>query len=424
MPQYVPDIAHASAAMQVAAWGDAAAAGVPGLPVAPGPVLAPWACHPHASRGRRYAEAVSPGRNIHQRDRDRIIHSSAFRRLVYKTQVFVNHEGDLFRTRLTHSLEVAQVGRTIARAMALNEDLVEAICLAHDLGHTPFGHVGQDALNACMRDFGGFEHNLQSLRVVDVLEERYPEFDGLNLSFETREGILKHCSRRNAEKLLQDEPGGVAARFIHGGQPSLEAQIANLADAIAYNTHDVDDGLRAGLLQLSQLQELPLFAESQAWLLQRHPQLAESAMQRRRIYGSLRHMLSRQIADVVQHSAQLVRHSGVDSVQAVRAWAQPLVRLSQPMRAKAVALKQFLHRHLYDHPKVAATMETAHRIVCDLFAYYQRHSQHMHPRYAHRAAQAVDAAQHARVVADFIAGMTDRFALQAHERIAATRLLP
>lgn len=428
MTQPVPDTAPApaatQAAAQAAAWADAAAAGMPGLPVAPGPVLAPWACHPHASRGRRHAEAASPGRNVHQRDRDRIIHSSAFRRLVYKTQVFVNHEGDLFRTRLTHSLEVAQVGRTIARALALNEDLVEAICLAHDLGHTPFGHVGQDALNACMCDFGGFEHNLQSLRVVDVLEERYPEFDGLNLSFETREGILKHCSRRSAEKLLRDEPDGVAVRFIRGGQPSLEAQIANLADAVAYNTHDVDDGLRAGLLQLSQLQELPLFAESQAWLLQRHPQLAQPAMQRRRIYGSLRHMLSRQIADVVQHSAQLVRHSGVDSVQAVRAWAQPLVRLSQPMQAQAVALKRFLHRHLYEHPQVAGTMQAAHRIVCDLFAYYQQHSQHMHPRYARRAAQAADAAQHARVVADFIAGMTDRFALQAHERITATRLLP
>src|SRR6188768_2859720 len=203
------------------------------------------ACDPLLSRGRRIPEPVAPTRSDFQRDRDRIVHSTAFRRLVYKTQVFLNHEGDLFRTRLTHSLEVAQIGRSAARALRLNEDLVEAIALAHDLGHTPFGHAGQDALHACMREHGGFEHNLQSLRVVDALEIRYPAFDGLNLSFEAREGILKHCSQRNAERLAAAEPDGPAARFLHGGQPSLEAQLVNLADEMAYNAHDVDDGVRS-----------------------------------------------------------------------------------------------------------------------------------------------------------------------------------
>ena len=214
--------------------------------------LASYACHPQQSRGRRFAESPAPTRSDFQRDRDRIVHSSAFRRLVYKTQVFVNHEGDLFRTRLTHSLEVAQLGRSIARSLRLDEDLVEAICLAHDLGHTPFGHAGQDALNECMKPHGGFEHNLQSLRVVDRLEERYPAFDGLNLTFETREGILKHCSLSNAQLLNAREPGGVAQRFLDGTQPSLEAQLCNLADAIAYNAHDVDDGVRSGLITMAQ----------------------------------------------------------------------------------------------------------------------------------------------------------------------------
>jgi dGTPase len=217
--------------------------------------FAPYAARPELSRGRRHAEPDAPGRSAFQRDRDRVIHCSAFRRLEYKTQVFVNHEGDLFRTRLTHSLEVAQIGRAIARQLGCNEDLVEAISLAHDLGHTPFGHAGQDALHECMREHGGFEHNLQSLRVVDELEERYGGFNGLNLAFETREGILKHCSIENARKL-----GDVGERFLQKRQPSLEAQIANLADEIAYNNHDIDDGLRSGLLQLSQLEDVPLFA--------------------------------------------------------------------------------------------------------------------------------------------------------------------
>ena len=268
--------------------------------------LAAYACHPAHTRGRRAPEPVAPTRTDYQRDRDRIVHSTAFRRLVYKTQVFLNHEGDLFRTRLTHSLEVAQLGRSVARTLGLNEDLVEAIALAHDLGHTPFGHAGQDALNECMADLGGFEHNLQSLRVVDALEERYPAFDGLNLTFETREGILKHCSRRNAEQLEQDEPGGVAARFLLGQQPSLEAQLCNVADAIAYNAHDIDDGVRSGLLSMQQLAELELFEGYRRQALAEHPHLA--AQPRRLLYEAIRLMLSAQVYDLIdatrQHAAK------------------------------------------------------------------------------------------------------------------------
>src|SRR5574344_582421 len=276
--------------------------------------LAAYACHPAHTRGRRVPEPAAPTRTDYQRDRDRIVHSTAFRRLVYKTQVFLNHEGDLFRTRLTHSLEVAQLGRSIGRSLGLNEDLVEAICLAHDLGHTPFGHAGQDALNECMRDWGGFEHNLQSLRVVDTLEQRYPDFDGLNLSFETREGILKHCSQRHAQLLQAQEPNGVAARFLRGEQPSLEAQLANLADAIAYNAHDVDDGVRSGLITLEQLQEVPLFTHFYTQVLADFPQLAEPEAQRRLLYACIRLMLSDQVYDVIDTTQAHIARTGAASV--------------------------------------------------------------------------------------------------------------
>src|SRR5689334_22509360 len=257
--------------------------------------FAPYACDPSRTRGRRHVEPAAPTRSEYQRDRDRIVHSTAFRRLVYKTQVFLNHEGDLFRTRLTHSLEVAQLGRSIARALRLNEDLVEAIALAHDLGHTPFGHAGQDALDACMQDHGGFEHNLQSLRVVDELEHRYPRYDGLNLSFETREGILKHCSRANAERLEAAEPNGVARRFRDRTQPGLEAQLCNLADAIAYNAHDIDDGVRSGLINVEQLEGVDLFERFRAQTMREHPQLRG----RRVLYEAIRRMLSAQVYDVI-----------------------------------------------------------------------------------------------------------------------------
>src|SRR5574344_1551534 len=274
-------------------------------------LLSPWASLPQATRGRRYAEAAAPTRTEHQRDRDRIVPSSAFRRLVYKTQVFVNHEGDLFRTRLTHSLEVAQLGRSIARPLGLNEDVVEAIWLAHDLGHAAFGHAGQDALNECMHDWGGFEHNLQSLRVVDRLEERYPDFDGLNLTFETREGVLKHCSATNAHLLEQQEPGGVAQRFLLKQQPSLEAQLANLADAIAYNAHDVDDGVRSGLITLEQLQAVPLFAHYHQQALQQHPHLSAPESERRLLYACIRLMLSDQVYDVIDTTQAHIAATGV-----------------------------------------------------------------------------------------------------------------
>jgi len=387
-------------------------------------LLAPWACHPAATRGRRHPEAPTPTRNDHQRDRDRIVHSSAFRRLVYKTQVFVNHEGDLFRTRLTHSLEVAQMGRSIARPLGLNEDLVEAICLAHDLGHTPFGHAGQDTLNDCMREWGGFEHNLQSLRVVDRLEERYPDFDGLNLTFETREGILKHCSQRNAQLLDAQEPGGVAARFLRGEQPGLEAQLANLADAIAYNAHDVDDGVRSGLITLEQLQTVPLFARHYQQVLHDHPHLHAPDHSRRLLYESIRRMLSAQVYDVIATTQAQLAATGVTTVDGVRQCGQRLVAFSADMHRQSQALKTFLLHQLYRHPQVMHTMGAAQQVVRELFAYYLEQPQAMKPRFAQRAARAADnQAALARVVADFVAGMTDRYAASEHQRLTGQTLL-
>jgi dGTPase len=375
--------------------------------------LAPWASHPSQSRGRRHAEAPAPTRNAFQRDRDRIVHSTAFRRLVYKTQVFLNHEGDLFRTRLTHSLEVAQLGRSIARALGLNEDLVEAVALAHDLGHTPFGHAGQDALHECMLEHGGFEHNLQSLRVVDTLEERYPAFDGLNLSFETREGILKHCSRTNAEAIEAIEPGGVARRFLERTQPSLEAQLCNLADAIAYNAHDIDDGVRSGLLSLEQMQEVPLFDHYRVQALAEHPQLADKP--RRWLYESTRRMLSEQVYDVIDTTRAAIRAAGVQTADEARQ-AGPLLRFSEAMHAQSAQLKKFLFAHLYRHPQVTGRMAQAKQAVRELFDAYLSAPQEMRPEFAARA-------DRHRAVADYIAGMTDRFALREHERLTGKRLL-
>ena len=386
--------------------------------------LASYACHPQQSRGRRFAEPPAPTRSDFQRDRDRIVHSSAFRRLVYKTQVFVNHEGDLFRTRLTHSLEVAQLGRSIARSLRLDEDLVEAICLAHDLGHTPFGHAGQDALNECMKPHGGFEHNLQSLRVVDRLEERYPAFDGLNLTFETREGILKHCSLSNAQLLNAREPGGVAQRFLDGTQPSLEAQLCNLADAIAYNAHDVDDGVRSGLITMAQLREaVPLFARYYASTLADWPDLALPDAQRKLLYESIRRMLSDQVYDVIHHSQAGIEQAAVRSVQEVRQQGRTLIGFSEEMKAQSLVLKQFLFRQLYRHPQVMQTMNSAQQVVKELFAAYMVEPERMKPRFVQRAHIVTTLHERARVVADFIAGMTDRYAAREHERITGLRLL-
>ena len=383
--------------------------------------LAPYACDPALSRGRRYFEPPAPTRTEYQRDRDRIVHSTAFRRLVYKTQVFLNHEGDLFRTRLTHSLEVAQLGRSIARSLRLNEDLVEAICLAHDLGHTPFGHAGQDALNDCMTGFGGFEHNLQSLRVVDALEDRYPAYDGINLTFETREGILKHCSRRNAELIEARESSGVGRRFLLGQQPSLEAQLCNLADEIAYNAHDIDDGVRSGLITLEQLREVPLFEHYRAQAQAEYPQLGQATGRRRLLAEAIRRMLSDQVYDVIAATrAALAEHapSDVDAVRGLPA----LVGFSAGMRAQSRQLKSFLFRELYRHPQVVQTTDGARQVVRELFALYQADPRQMPAAQAGWALEG-DAQQRARTVADFIAGMTDRYAAREHERLTGQRLL-
>ncbi len=373
--------------------------------------LARHACDPARSRGRRHAIAPAPTRDDFQRDRDRIVHSTAFRRLVYKTQVFLNHEGDLFRTRLTHSIEVAQLARSIARALQLNEDLTEAIALAHDLGHTPFGHAGQDALNDCMAAHGGFEHNLQSLRVVDQLEHRYPNHDGLNLTFETREGILKHCSPANARLLDAAEPGGVARRFIDGTQPSLEAQLANLADAIAYNAHDIDDGVRSGLLTLQQVAEVPLFARFVADTQRDHPGLPD----RRVLYESIRRMLSAQVYDVIDTTGAAIAAAVPPDADAARR-AGPLVAFSAAMRAESNELKRFLFANLYRHPQVTDTTSQAQQVVRELFAAYLDRPAELRPSFAQRP-------DRERAVADYIAGMTDRFALREHERLTGQKLL-
>ncbi len=373
--------------------------------------LAPYASHPAQSRGRRHAEADAPTRTQFQRDRDRIVHSTAFRRLVYKTQVFLNHEGDLFRTRLTHSLEVAQLGRSIARALRLNEDLVEAVALAHDLGHTPFGHAGQDALNECMDGHGGFEHNLQSLRVVDGLEERYPDFDGLNLTFETREGILKHCSRHNARQLESQEPGGVGRRFLDGTQPGLEAQLCNLADEIAYNAHDIDDGVRSGLITMEQLQEVELFERHRALALAGHPQLQG----RRLLYESIRRMLSAQVYDVSDASGAALQAAAPASADHARN-CPPLIMFSEPMRAQSTALKSFLLHNLYRHPQVTQTTRQAKLVVAELFGLYLADPAQMQAGFTARK-------DTPRAVADYIAGMTDRFAAREHQRLTGRRLL-
>lgn len=374
-----------------------------------------YACHAEHSRGRRHAEVPAPTRNDFQRDRDRIVHSTAFRRLVYKTQVFLNHEGDLFRTRLTHSLEVAQLGRSIARALGLNEDLVEAVALAHDLGHTPFGHAGQDTLNECMQAFGGFEHNLQSLRVVDHLEERYPDFDGLNLTFETREGILKHCARRNALLIEAQEPGGVASRFLAGTQPSLEAQLCNLADAIAYNAHDIDDGVRSGLLTMSQMAEVPLFAIYQRLTLQQHPGLAVPSKSRRLLYETIRRMLSDQVYDVIDTTRAHLKLNAPQSADEARR-AGAIVAFGDAMAEQVQAMKSFLFKHLYRHPQVMEKTIHAQLMVRELFDAYLSSPKEMSSDFAARE-------ETPRAVADYIAGMTDRFAAREHERLTGRRLL-
>ena len=371
--------------------------------------LASHAVSEAMSRGRAYPEDKPAYRSAFQRDRDRIIHSGAFRRLEYKTQVFVNHEGDMFRTRLTHSIEVAQISRTIARALGLNEDLVEAIALAHDLGHTPFGHAGQDALNACMRDHGGFEHNLQSLRVVDLLEERYASFPGLNLTYETREGILKHCSRTNARRL-----GALGERFLTGGQPSLEAQVANLADEIAYNNHDVDDGLRAGLLDIETLTSVEFFREQHEAVRARWPALTG----RRVVHETIRAMINRQATDLLETSRAAIDAAGPRSVDDVRGHRSGLVRFSPAMLEQHRELKQLLRRRLYRHYRVFRMSMKAQRIVKDLFdVFFDTPRALPHDTQRRIEEQGGGESERARLVADYVAGMTDRFAIAEYGRL-------
>jgi len=372
---------------------------------------APYAVTDAASAGRRYPEPSPNYRSEFQRDRDRIIHAAAFRRLEYKTQVFVNHEGDLFRTRLTHSIEVAQIARSIARALHLNEDLTEAIALAHDLGHTPFGHAGQDALNECMKDYGGFEHNLQSLRVVDELEEKYADFPGLNLTFETREGILKHCSAKNAADL-----GEVGERFLKKSQPSLEAQLTNLADEIAYNSHDVDDGLRAGLIDVEQLSDIPLFHDQYIEVRSRYPDLS----QRRIIHEVVRRLINCQVVDLVKTTQGNLERILPRSLDDIRKQAHPLVSFSDEMRERNLELKRFLRTNLYRHYRVHRMTAKAIRVVRGLFNAFNEDARLLPDEAQEKARLLRDhsgPSGQARAVADYIAGMTDRYAIREYERI-------
>ncbi|MCK9530725.1 MAG: deoxyguanosinetriphosphate triphosphohydrolase [Gammaproteobacteria bacterium] len=375
------------------------------------PTLAPYAACDERSRGRRFSEAAPAYRSEFQRDRDRIVHSSAFRRLEYKTQVFVNHEGDMFRTRLTHSLEVAQIGRAVARALRLNEDLTEAITLAHDLGHTPFGHAGQDALNECMAAYGGFEHNLQSLRVVDELEDRYAEFRGLNLTFETREGILKHCARDHAATL-----GDLGRRFLSSTQPGLEAQIANIADAIAYNNHDLDDGLRAGLISIEQLCELPSFEREYQVVMENHPKLGG----RRLVHEIIRRMINRQVVDLIANSQHRLAETAPANVDEVRALSRPLIGFGEAQAEEHRALKRFLRQELYQHYRVLRMTFKAHKVMKDLFEAFFTTPRLLPPEHQqHVRALEAQAGDHgrARAVADYVAGMTDRYAIALHGRL-------
>jgi dGTPase len=373
--------------------------------------LAPYAAHDERSRGRRYPEPPPQYRSEFQRDRDRVIHSTAFRRLAYKTQVFVNHEGDLYRTRVTHSLEVAQIARTIARTLELNETLTEAIALAHDLGHTPFGHAGQDALNDCMQDYGGFEHNLQSLRTVDELEEHYALFPGLNLTFECREGILKHCAPSKAREL-----GDVGERFLQRRQPGLEAQLANLADEVAYNNHDIDDGIRAGLITLEDACSVPLVNRHFELVQQLYPQLQG----RRRVHETVRRMINALVVDVIESSLERLRAAAPGDIDAARERAAPLIAMSDAMRAEHLQLKQFLREQVYRHQRVLRMTTKAKRVVTEMFDAFMRELKLLPAEYRD-AAQRLEARDgidgRARIVADYIAGMTDRYAILEHSRL-------
>ncbi len=373
--------------------------------------LAPYATSDSQTRGRRHPEKPPNNRSEFQRDRDRIVHSAAFRRLEYKTQVFVNHEGDMFRTRLTHSLEVAQIGRTIARALKVNEELTEAISLAHDLGHTPFGHAGQDALNECMREFGGFEHNLQSLRIVDLLEEKYAEFNGLNLTYETREGILKHCSVKKAREL-----GDVGERFINKKQPGIEAQIANVADEIAYNNHDVDDGLRAGFLSIEQMRNVELFNQQYEEVMRQYPEIAE----RRAIHEIIRRMINCQITDFLDATTTHLNSLTPACADDIKQLPTPIASYSDTMKEKTQTLKKTLRSNLYQHYRVHRMSNKAQLVIKSLFKAFTDDIRLLPSDTYKNTLEAYNASGEpgrAISIADYIAGMTDRYAIREYERI-------
>jgi dGTPase len=366
------------------------------------PDLADYAAKSSLSRGRKHPEELRDDRPVFERDRDRIIHCAAFRRLEYKTQVFVNHEGDYYRTRLTHSLEVAQIGKAVARRLNLNEELTEALALAHDLGHTPFGHTGEEVLNLLMKGHGGFEHNLQSLRVVDQLEERYPGFNGLNLSWETREGIIKHTSP-------YDRPAEIIAEFLPGTVPLIEAQIINYADEIAYNNHDIDDGLKSGLITLAQLEEVELWKEVHDTVEMRYPGIAPD----RKKYQTISSLIGLLINDLSSRTVENLSNSSIHSVDDLRRVNRQVVSFSPLIAEKSSKLKSFLLENLYKHFKVERMRVKAERYLSQLFDTYIKHPTLLPSKYQKK----MDIFGRERVVCDYIAGMTDRFALDEFKRL-------
>ena len=370
--------------------------------------LASYALKSSNTIGRKYKENPPKKRTEFQRDRERIIHSTAFRRLEYKTQVFVNHEGDMYRTRLTHTIEVAQISRAVARALRINEDLTEAISLSHDLGHTPFGHAGQDILNECMKSFGGFEHNIQSLRIVDKLENVYPNFSGLNLCFETREGILKKCNKARAEKI-----GDIANRILNKEQSSLEAQVTNLCDEIAYNNHDIQDGIRAKKIFLEQLEEVPIFENQMEITLEQYPKLSKSKI----VNETVRRIINLLVTDLISNSEKNILEQNIETPMDVKNCDRQIVEFSEKIKIESMTLKRFLHKNLYQHPDVKMMTDKAVNVISNLFEAYLNDINLLPKEYLKYNLEKINNKSKERVISDYIAGMTDRFALEEHKKL-------
>lgn len=370
--------------------------------------LASYALKSSNTIGRKYKENPPKKRTEFQRDRERIIHSTAFRRLEYKTQVFVNHEGDMYRTRLTHTIEVAQISRAVARALKINEDLTEAISLSHDLGHTPFGHAGQDILNKCMKSFGGFEHNIQSLRIVDKLENVYPNFSGLNLCFETREGILKKCNKACAEKI-----GDVANRILNKEQSSLEAQVTNLCDEIAYNNHDIQDGIRAKKIFLEQLEEVPIFENQMEITLEQYPKLSKSKI----VNETVRRIINLLVTDLISNSENNILEQNIETPMDVKNCDRQIVEFSEKIKIESMTLKRFLHKNLYQHPDVKMMTDKAVNVISNLFEAYLNDINLLPKEYLKYNLEKINNKSKERVISDYIAGMTDRFALEEYKKL-------